>query len=105
MLFRTPEDTYRAYERLLRKRNFKKAYQCLESLLHQFPSDEALLVDIVNLAYFDWDNYGMARPWLIKLAQSRSVWRDYLLLGRGEARLGNGPRAKEVFESGKGTSG
>jgi len=74
MLFRTPEDTYRAYERFLRKRNFRKAYQCLESMLHQFPVDEGLLVDIVNLAYFDWDNYGMARPWLIKLTQIRSVW-------------------------------
>jgi superfamily II DNA or RNA helicase len=101
MLFRTPEDTCRAYERFLKKRNFKKAYQCLESLLHQFPGDEALLVDIVNLAYFDWDNYRMARPWLIKLTQSRSVWRDYLLLSRGEARLGNGPRAREYLNRAK----
>jgi SNF2 family DNA or RNA helicase len=101
MLFRTPEDTYRAYERFLRKRNFKKAYQCLESLLHQFPGDEALLVDIVNLAYFDWDNYEMARPWLIKLAQSRFIWRDYLLLSRGEARLGNGLRAREYLNRSK----
>lgn len=95
MLFRTPEETYRAYERFLRKRNFRKAYQCLENLLHQFPGDEALLVDIVNLAYFDWDNYAIARPWLIKLTKIRSIWRDYLLLARGEARLGNGPRARE----------
>ena len=101
MLFRTSEDTYRAYERFLRKRNFKKACQCLESLLHQFPGDEALLVDIVNLAYSDWDNYGMARPWLIKLTQSRSVWRDYLLLSRGEARLGNGTRAREYLNRAK----
>jgi SNF2 family DNA or RNA helicase len=101
MLFRTSEDTYRAYERFLRKRNFRKAYHCLESLLNQFPDDEALLVDIVNLAYFDWDNYGMARPWLIKLTQSRAVWRDYLLLSRGEARLGNGPRAREYLNRAK----
>ena len=101
MLFRTPEDTYRAYERFLRKRNFKKAYQCLESLLHQFPGDEGLLVDIVNLTYFDWDNYGIARPWLIELTQSRSVWRDYLLLSRGEARLGNGLRAREYLNRAK----
>ena len=101
MLFRTPEDTYRAYERFLRKRNFRKAYQCLESLLHQFPGDEGLLVDIVNLAYFDWDNYEMARPWLIKLTQSRAVWRDYLLLSRGEARLGNGTRAREFLNRAK----
>jgi SNF2 family DNA or RNA helicase len=101
MLFRTSEDTYRAYERFLRKRNFKKAYQCLESLLHQFPGDEALLVDIVNLAYSDWDNYGMARPWLIKLTQSRSVWRDYLLLSRGEARLGDRTRAREYLNRAK----
>lgn len=101
MLFRTAEDTYRAYERFLRKRNFRKAYQCLESLLHQFPDDEALLVAIVNLAYFDWDNYRMARPWLIRLTQIRSLWRDYLLLARGEARLGNGPRAREYLNRAK----
>jgi len=101
MLFRTPEDTYRAYERFLRKRNFKKAYQCLESLLHQFPGDEGLLVNIVNLAYFDWNNYTMARPWLVKLTQIRSVWRDYLLLARGEAAIGNGHRAKEYLNRAK----
>ena len=96
-MFKTPEDTYRAYERFLKKRNFRKAYKCLESLLHQFPGDEALLVDIVNLAYFDWENYPMARPWLLQLAQRRSFWRDYSLLSRGEARLGNIHRAKDYL--------
>jgi hypothetical protein len=43
----------------------------------------------------------MARPWLIKLTQSRLVWRDYLLLGRGEAQLGNGPRAREYLNRAK----
>jgi len=96
-MFNTPEDTYRAYERFLKKGNFRKAYKCLESLLHQFPGDEALLVDIVNLAYFDWENYPMARPWLLQLAQRRSFWRDYSLLSRGEARLGNIHRAKDYL--------
>lgn len=101
MFLRTPEDTYRAYERFLRKRNFRKAYQCLESLLHQFPGDESLLVDIVNLAYFEWDNYEKARPWLMKLAQKDGLWKDYYLLSRGEARLGNLPRARQYLNRAK----
>ena len=105
MLFKTPADTYRAYERFLKKHNFRKAYKCLESLLHQFPGDEALLVDIVNLAYFNWRNYEMARPWLLQLTRRRSLWQDYALLSRGEAQAGNVQqardylgKAKELFE-------
>ncbi|HSB07496.1 MAG TPA: hypothetical protein VLK23_20145, partial [Thermodesulfobacteriota bacterium] len=105
MLFKTPADTHRAYERFLKKHNFRKAYKCLESLLHQFPGDESLLVDIVNLAYFNWGSYEMARPWLLQLTRMRSLWQDYALLSRGEAQAGNIRqardylgKAKEVFE-------
>src|SRR3989304_3336043 len=97
-MFRPPEDTYRAYERFLRKRNFRKAYQCLESLLHQFPDHEAFLVDLVNLAYFEWDNYEAARPWLVKLTRLRSFLKDYLLLSEGEAKHGDIVKAKKYLE-------
>src|SRR3990170_672071 len=97
-MFRPPEDTYRAYERFLRKRNFRKAYQCLESLLHQFPDHEAFLVDLVNLAYFEWDNYEAARPWLVKLTSLRSFWKDYLLLSEGEAKHGDIVKAKKYLQ-------
>lgn len=100
-MFKTPGDTYRAYERFLRKRNFRKAYKCLESLLHQFPEDQALLVDIVNLAYFDCGSYEMARPWLLQLAKMRSLWRDYSLLSRGETLLGNVLRGKDYLRRAK----
>lgn len=101
MLFKTPEDTYRACQRFLKKRNFRKAYKCLESLLHQFPGDEALLVDIVNLAYCDWGNYEMARPWLLQLARMRSLWEDYALLSRGEGRAGNVRQARDYLGKAK----
>jgi len=100
-MFRTPDDTYRAYERFLRQRNFRKAYKCLENLLHQFPGDEALLVDIVNLAYLEWRNYEMARPWLLQLSKMRSLWRDYALLGRGEAQSGNIRQARDYLGKAK----
>jgi SNF2 family DNA or RNA helicase len=101
MLLRTPEDTFRAYERFIKRRNFKKAYQCLEKLLHQFPDDEGLMVEVVNLSLFDWGRYEMARPWLIKLTKIRSLWRDYALLARGEAQLGNSSRARDYLNRAK----
>jgi len=97
-MFRTPEDTYRAYERFLRRREFKKAYRCLENLLRQFPHDEALLVDMVNLTYSKWENYEIAKPWLLRLAKMRPYWKDYALLSRGEARKGNILQAKAYLE-------
>jgi superfamily II DNA or RNA helicase len=100
-MFRTPDDTYRAYERFLRQRNFRKAYKCLESLLHQFPGNEAILVDIVNLACFDLKNYEMARPWLLQLSKLRSFWRDYSLLSRSEAQLSNIRQARDYLDKAK----
>jgi len=97
----TPEDTYRAYQRFVKKGNFKKAYQCLESLLHQFPGDEELMVEIVNLSIFDWRNFEKARHWLQSLIKIRSMWQDYALLSRGEAESGNNDRAKEYLNRAK----
>ncbi len=101
ILFRTFEDNYRAYHRFLKKGKFKKAYQCLEILLHEFPDDEELMDEIVNLSIFDWRNYEKAKPWLIKLTKIRSIWEDYALLSRVEAELGNNIRAEEYLNISK----
>jgi superfamily II DNA or RNA helicase len=101
MLFRTPEDTYQAYQRFAGKRNFRKAYHCLESLLHQFPGDIPLMVEIVNLALHNWGKYELARPWLINLTKFRSLWVDYALLSRGEAEIGNSRKAREYLNRAK----
>lgn len=100
-MFRTPEDTYRAYERFLRRREFKKACKCLENLLRQFPHDEALLVDMVNLTCSQWQNYEVAKPWLLRLVEMRPHWKEYALLSRGEAQLGNVVQAKGYLEKAK----
>ena len=101
MFFKTPDDTYRAYQRFTEKKKFKKAYHCLESLLHQFPGDVDLMEEIVNLSIYDWGKYEMARPWLIDLAQFRSFWADYAMLSRGEVEIGNNRKAREYLNRAK----
>ncbi len=101
MLFETPEDTYNAYNRFLKKGEYKKAYRCLEKMLHEFPDDIQLLEDIVDLCIFLWKKPEIGRPWLIKLANIRSWWLDYMLLSRIEAELGNINKAKEYLKNSK----
>lgn len=73
MLFETPEDTYNAYKRFLKKKEYKKAYRCLEKMLHEFPDDTQLLEDIVDLCVFLWEKPEMGRKWLVRLAKSRAL--------------------------------
>ncbi len=101
MLFETPEDTYSAYNRFLRKGEYKKAYRCLEKMLHEFPDDLDLLEEIVELCFLKWERPEMAKPWLIKLANIRSSWLDYMLLSRIEAELENISKAKEHLKKSK----
>lgn len=101
MLFETPEDTYNAYNRFLKKGEYKKAYRCLEKMLHEFPDDIQLLEDIVDLCIFLWKKPEIGRPWLIKLANIRSWWLDYMLLSRIEAELENINKAKEYLKNSK----
>jgi SNF2 family DNA or RNA helicase len=100
-MFETPEDTYKAYQRFLKKKEYKKAYRCLEKMLHEFPDDEQLLEDIVDLCIISWKNPKMGRPWLIKLAKMRSWWLDYSLLSSVEADLENFTKAKEYLQIAK----
>ncbi|MDP3030178.1 MAG: SNF2-related protein [Deltaproteobacteria bacterium] len=101
MLFRAPEDIYRDYNRFLRKGNYKRAYRCLESLLHEFPDHEELMVEIVHLCVFEWGKPEKARPWLIKLTKMRTLWIDYMLLSRVEAEAGNISHAKQYLDQAK----
>lgn len=101
MLFETPEDTYNAYNRFLKKGEYKKAYRCLEKMLHEFPEDIQLLEDIVDLCIFLWKKPEIGRPWLIKLANIRSWWLDYMLLSRIEAEFENINKAKEYLKNSK----
>lgn len=101
MLFETPEDTHNAYNRFLRKGEYKKAYRLLEKMLHEFPDDLDLLEEIVELCFLKWERPEMAKPWLIKLANIRSSWLDYMLLSRVEAELENISKTKEFLKKSK----
>jgi len=101
MLFETPEDTYSAYKKFLKKKEYKKAYRCLEKMLNEFPEDERLLEDIIDLCLVIWNNPKLGRPWLINLAKLRSLWIDYALLSRVEAELENFTKARENLQIAK----
>ena len=98
MLFETPEDTYSAYNRFLRKKEYKKAYRCLEKLYHQFPGDLELVANMVELCIFKWGNPDIGKKWLVKLAKTRSHWLDYVLLSETELELGNTEGARNYFK-------
>jgi SNF2 family DNA or RNA helicase len=100
-MFETPDDTYKAYQRFLKKREFKKAYHCLEKMLSEFPDDEMLLEDIIDLCVIIWNNPKLGRPWLIKLAKMRSLWSDYTLLSHVEAELDNFTKTREYLQTAK----
>jgi len=100
-MFKLPEDTYKRYTKFLRKKEYKRAYRCLESLLHQFPDDITLLCNIVELSVILWNHPEKGRKWLIKLANIRSLWPDYLALSKVEAQLGNITRAKKYLNKAK----
>ncbi|MBI5746298.1 MAG: DEAD/DEAH box helicase family protein [Nitrospirae bacterium] len=99
MLFETPDDTYNAYIRFLKKKEYKKAYSCLEKMLHQFPDDTELLGEIVDLCVFCWKRPDLSRQWLIRLAKITSSWLDYLLLSQVEADSGNISTAREYLKN------
>lgn len=98
MLFETPEDTHNAYNRFLKKKEYRKAYSCLEKILHQFPDDTELLGEIVDLCVFCWKRPDLSRQWLIRLAKISSTWLDYLLLSQVEADSGNISTAWEYLK-------
>jgi len=96
-LFETPWETYNAYQRFLRREDYKRAYRCLEKLLHQFPDDIELLQEIVGLCLFSWKRPEMGRRHLVKLINLRSSWIDYVSLSSVEAHLENIDRARQYL--------
>lgn len=87
--FKTPEEHYKAYERFLRKGNYKKACHALEELIEFFPDDIELLVNMVNICLNELKNPEKARTWLIRLMGCRTFWQDYAIFSLVEAKLGH----------------
>ena len=99
MLFETPKDTFNAYNRFLRKKDYKKAYRCLEKLCQQFPEDLEIITNMVDLCIFKWGKPDIGKKWLVKLTNIRSQWLDYMLLSEIELELGNVERAREYLKT------
>ncbi|WP_176230082.1 SNF2-related protein, partial [Candidatus Hakubella thermalkaliphila] len=101
IMFETPDDIYRSYQKFLRKKEYQRAYRCLERLLKEFPDDAQLLEDMVGLTIIFWKKLDTGKPSLIRLAKIRSYWLDYMLLSKVEAELGNIAKAKEYLKKSK----
>ena len=92
---KSPDETYRAYERYRKRNENDKAYRCIESLVKRFPDDMELLDEIVALALGHMRAPNLARPWLVRRIKLASYWRDYALLSEIDAVSGNLAKAKE----------
>jgi SNF2 family DNA or RNA helicase len=95
MLYETPDDTFNAYLKFLKKREYKKAYDCLKKLLYQFPDDVELLVNMTSFCIRDWNRPDMSIQWLKKLADITSEWETYFSLSSVEASSGHFSAARE----------
>ncbi len=100
-MFETPDDIYKSYQKFLRKKEYQRAYRCLERLLKEFPDDTQLLEDMVVLTVIFGKKLETGKPSLIRLAKIRSYWLDYTLLSKVEAELGNIAKAKEYLKKSK----
>src|SRR3972149_7236010 len=100
MMYETPQDTYNAYTKFLKKKEYRKAYRCLEKMLHEFPDDTDLLMDIVNLC-LKWNKPEYGKPWMVRLANTRSLCSDYLLISHMETELDNIPQARKYLQEAK----
>lgn len=89
-----PDETYRAYQKFLKKKEFLRAYRCLDRLLKEFPDDLRLLQEIIALSLDEMNNTALARPWLMARIRIASLWHDYALLSEIEAKEGRFPMAK-----------
>lgn len=98
MQFESPADTYKAYQKFLKKEEYKKAYQCLEKVIHEFPDEVELFDEMVELCLDKWNKPDLARKWLLELIKYRQKWLDYIFLSRTEALLGNINNANEYLE-------
>jgi superfamily II DNA or RNA helicase len=90
-----PTETYKAYQKFYRRREFDKAYRCLEKLLKEFPDDLQLLAEIARLAIRDMGEPNLGRSWVIRRIKLAGYWLDYLLLSQIEAITGKLTEAKQ----------
>src|SRR3989338_9545055 len=97
MMDRTPDDTLRAYERFLRRKEYEKAYCCLENLLKEFPADEELLENIIWLCLNSFNRPYFAQRWLLQIIKIRTFLPDYLALSHLAATHGNINKAKQYL--------
>lgn len=97
--YKDPENAYKAYQKLLRKKEYQRAYGCLERLLKEFPEDPDFLEEILDLSLNHLKNPRLVKPWLVLRAKRTSTWIDHLLLSQIEAELGNISKAKEYLET------
>ena len=88
-------ETYKAYQKFHRRREYDKAYRCLEKLLKRFPDDLQLLTEIVAVAIRDMGEPDRARPRVMHRIKTASYWRDYVLLSEIDAASGNITGAKQ----------
>ncbi len=95
MLYETPDDTLNAYLKFLTKKEYKKAYDCLKKLLHQFPDDRDLLMSMISLCIHEWARPDMSIPWFKRLAVITSEWETYYSLSSAEASVGQFSAARE----------
>ncbi|HLA28791.1 MAG TPA: SNF2-related protein [Syntrophales bacterium] len=92
------DDPVNAYERYLRKGDYRKAIRCLEYMSSQHPKDTELIAEIIDIAVNTLWEPELARKWLRRLIRLRTVWIDHTLLGKMEAQLGNLNRARECLD-------
>lgn len=96
--YQDPEETFRAYQKFLKKAELRKAYRCLERLLHELPDDPFLLQEIIILSLNRMDNPALARPWVMTRLQLAPSWIDCGLMCEIEARTGNLEKAREYLD-------
>ncbi|KJU86624.1 hypothetical protein MBAV_001184, partial [Candidatus Magnetobacterium bavaricum] len=75
-----PNETYHAYEKFLRKKQHKQAYNCLNELLTMFPDDEFLVKKMIALTFTEMQSYELARGWLYKMISLSQTWIYYVML-------------------------
>ncbi len=97
MLTRDPADIFHDYERFLRKKDYHRAYQRMESLLREFPDDDDWGERMVHLCLVSLQDPRKAKHWLKCLINRRDWWGDHFTLSQVQARLGDIPKAKESF--------
>ncbi|MBI1871457.1 MAG: DEAD/DEAH box helicase [Chlamydiae bacterium] len=101
MFLETSEDTYKAYQRFLKRGEYRKAYRALEKLLHAFSDDTDLLEEMIDFCLLSLKKPELAKPWLLRLIKIRGLWIDYALLCQIETNCNRFSQAKGYLKKAK----